>query len=148
VSDELAILEAHAEKLEKRAERLRAQATSAETELEEVRTAIRVLERLRTPAGEAAAPTGRVRQEVITHLPPNPTSAKTPHEIWQALSDVGVSTSQANVRTILSRLVESGTAAKTDGKYWRAPVDIAPNQHPDDPGPQFDDMDDTDDVPF
>ena len=124
MADAISVLELGNKKLAARVEKLRAQLATAETELAEGETAVRVLKRLGlspTVEGVADEVKPSTQDQVRSVLPTSEGAALTPREVHQAVNGT---ISADNVRTILKRLKDatgSDVSVTADGRYWRVP---------------------------
>lgn len=122
---------AHA-KLSAKVAKQRATLESAEVELNEISTAIRVLSRLGV-ATEAETETATDNNAlVMAALGRVEAGAKAPKDIASEIRGAGANISDDNVRTILWRMAKRDAVTKNEaGLYWR--IDAAPSYEIDDP---------------
>lgn len=120
MTDAIPLLESRCKKLASKVEKLRVQLETAEKDLADNQTALRVLSQLGTNSATDEAK-GSSHARVLDALPTDGAGAMTPREVYTRLQANGVAISADNVRTILSRLKKDEEAGVrvTDGRYWR-----------------------------
>ncbi len=143
------------EKAEGRVNRLKSQLETAQTERDELTTALKVLERLILGTQSEERPNQSDSGSIIfQYVPTGRANAAAPREIIDRMRHDGKALGDDLVRTQLWRMSKRGELLKADGKYWREAA-----QSPTDTDPWEDDLanvaherqapdDLDDDVPF
>jgi chromosome segregation ATPase len=119
--DHLAQLRIALEKAEAKVKRLSAQADAAQREMDELATAIRVIERL----NGASAPANTQNdngQLIYGFVGVGRANAKPPKEILDALKAAGHDLGDDLVRTQLWRMAKRSELLKGNGAYWRPAI--------------------------
>jgi hypothetical protein len=122
VDDPIASLREAASKSEAKVARLRNQLTIAEKELEELGTALRVVERFTgygTAAVAATTPVSDNGAIILKYVEDGEANGKAPKDVFEQVIADGHDLNADLIRTQLWRMAKRGTLATKDGRYWR-----------------------------
>ncbi len=147
------------EVLRRERDQAKEQMAALKARVRELDSAIALIEGASASAPHKPGADGDLKDRVLELIGACGSNGATPRAIAAQLTSSGRTTSDASVSSTLSRLKSDGKVYNDRGLWFAASVerqapqaaDVMPARHVDDPGPQWDDMEDmedTGDVPF